>query len=163
MLSQFISVLHKNTSSSKKNGSVKEKEKQDYVFCLKNAQKLGSHVLMVEDDTIPRPAILRVISKIVQTSSLENVAFIKVDYWFVISSHLKRKRFNSKTISKIKDIYKNFRPITANQNSNRCSSYFLHPCVEFIQLYSWLHQHELTDQLQTWLTIPNVLLIREKL
>ena len=80
MLSQFISVLHKNTSSSKKNGSVKEKEKQDYVFCLKNAQKLGSHVLMVEDDTIPRPAILRVISKIVQTSSLENVAFIKVDY-----------------------------------------------------------------------------------
>jgi len=78
MLSQFISVLHKNTSSSKKNGSVKEKEKQDYVFCLKNAQKLGSHVLMVEDDTIPRPAILRVISKIVQTSSLENVAFIKM-------------------------------------------------------------------------------------
>lgn len=60
--------------------NIKEREKRDYVFCLRQARERarGGHVLMVEDDTLPKPDMLRVLSILMSRSELANVAFIKV-------------------------------------------------------------------------------------
>ena len=60
--------------------NIKEKEKRDYVFCLRQARvkARGGHVLMVEDDTLPRPEMLRVMAHLISRTQLSSVAFIKV-------------------------------------------------------------------------------------
>ena len=76
-------------SSRDEKVNIKEKEKRDYVFCLRQARvkSRGGHVLMVEDDTLPKPEMLRVLSILMSRTQLSNVAFIKV--WnFTPSFHL---------------------------------------------------------------------------
>ena len=91
-LSSFIPTTVRREiepSSRDEKVNIKEKEKRDYVFCLRQARvkSRGGHVLMVEDDTLPRPEMLRVLSILMSRTQLSHVAFIKV--WnFTPSFHL---------------------------------------------------------------------------
>ena len=82
-LSSFIPTTVRREvepSSRDEKVNIKEKEKRDYVFCLRQAhgKARGGHVLMVEDDTLPRPEMLRVMSHLISRTQLSSVAFIKV-------------------------------------------------------------------------------------
>ena len=83
-LSSFIPTIIKRLieplSINDEKINIKEKEKQDYVFCLRRAgiAARGGHVLMVEDDTLPKSELLRVLSILLYRTQLSNVAFIKV-------------------------------------------------------------------------------------
>lgn len=58
-----------------------EKEKQDYTFCLEEAARQHNRsraVLMVEDDSLPLPGLLRNIGDILARRSRHNTAFIKL-------------------------------------------------------------------------------------
>ena len=82
-MSSFIPTIvrrESEPSSRDKKVNIKEREKRDYVFCLRQARERahGGHVLMVEDDTLPKPEMLRVLSILMSRTNLANVAFIKV-------------------------------------------------------------------------------------
>ena len=82
-MSSFIpTIVRREVEPSSRHDTVniKEKEKRDYIFCLRQARvrARGGHVLMVEDDTLPRPEMLRVLSTLISRTQLTSVAFIKV-------------------------------------------------------------------------------------
>ena len=82
-MSSFMPTIvrrEREPSSRDEKINIKEREKRDYVFCLRQARDRahGGHVLMVEDDTLPKPEMLRVLSILMSRTKLANVAFIKV-------------------------------------------------------------------------------------
>ena len=83
ILSKYFAVISKrNITNNDSLTNIKEKEKQDYIFCLRQAATNIAanvrNVIMVEDDALPGQDFLPVVENILKTRKLDNVAFIKV-------------------------------------------------------------------------------------
>jgi len=76
-----ITRRHSHTGDTRKGMHRLEKEKQDYSYCLEEGARIYNGtkaVLMVEDDTLPLPGLIRNLGNILEHRNNNNTAFIKL-------------------------------------------------------------------------------------
>ncbi|XP_076151880.1 post-GPI attachment to proteins factor 4 [Alosa pseudoharengus] len=78
---QFL-VVRRSAEQSKRRGRLNtfEKEKQDYVYCLRKGWELRrpKNVLILEDDSLPRPDFFSVIQDLLSRSFTRNTLYVKL-------------------------------------------------------------------------------------
>ena len=75
-------VKRSGEEQSKKRGRLNtfEREKQDYVYCLRKGWELRrpKHVVVLEDDALPKPDFFSVIQDLLSRSFTRNTLYVKL-------------------------------------------------------------------------------------
>lgn len=103
-----------------------EKEKQDYVFCLKQALQFSpKYILMVEDDALPRDELFHVLEN--KINYLQDVDYRKPEYWSYLKLYFpERWQGYSFELKQICELFALF--VIGTMGLHACMSYVCRGC-----------------------------------